>query len=473
MASRPLNSLHRTVSQRIPLAIIWRSMFVATLLMGAVIASLGNATAQDDAPRAGLVRANGIITPVMATYIGRGIDRSVSQGHDAVVIELDTPGGLSSAMDDIVSDILASSIPVIVYVAPEGARAGSAGVYITYAAHVAAMAPATNIGSATPVQLGGDDGADETAMDRKVVNDAVAKIRALAEQRGRNADWGERAVRDADNIVASEAAAIGAVDFVATSREDLLRQADGREVLVQGQMVEVRSAGASLHPHDMRFLERLLQIITDPNIAFVLISLGTLALVFELANPGAIGPGAVGAVMMITGFYALGTLDTNWAGLLLIGLAFILFALDVFIASGGILTIAGIAAFLLGALLLSNTRNDDVLQISRVVIFTMTAMMGVFFFFIAGSVWKGRNRPVVTGDNAIVGHTGIARTALNPEGLVRVQGELWQARTQGPPIEAGEQIVVTAIDGIRLTVRAQSAGAGLPPGSSVASTPGP
>ncbi|HUG15320.1 MAG TPA: nodulation protein NfeD [Thermomicrobiales bacterium] len=439
------------------------------MLLGATTGVVGVDAADEATPNVGLVRADGIITPVMATYIGRGIDRSASRGHAAVLIELDTPGGLSSAMDDIVADILASPIPVIVYVAPDGARAGSAGVYITYAAHVAAMAPATNIGSATPVQLGGEESEGDTAMDRKVVNDAVAKIRALAELRGRNADWGERAVRDAENIVASEAARIGVVDFVASSREDALRQADGREVVVRGQVVEVRSAGATLHAHDMRFFEKLLQIITDPNIAFVLISLGTLALIFELANPGSIGPGAAGVVMMVTGFYALGTLDTNWAGLILIGLAFILFAIDVFVASGGILTIAGIAAFLIGALLLSNTRNDDVLQISRVVVFTMTAMMGLFFFFIAGSVWKGRNRPVVTGDNAIIGHVGVARTALNPSGMVYVQGELWQATSQGPPIEAGERVVVTAIDGIRLTVRPEPAGAGLTPGAGVAS----
>lgn len=472
MASRPINMTRRFDIHRLSLAYLWRLVIIASLAGGAIVGGVGSARADDHAPEVGLVRANGIITPVMATYIGRGIDRSASRGHDAVVIELDTPGGLSSAMDDIVADILASPIPVIVYVAPEGARAGSAGVYITYAAHVAAMAPATNIGAATPVQLGGEDTGDETAMDRKVVNDAVAKIRALAEQNGRNADWGERAVRDAENIVASEAARIGVVDFVATSREDLLMQADGRDVSVRGQTVTVRTANASLHPHDMRFFEKLLQIVTDPNIAFVLISLGTLALIFELANPGAIGPGAVGAVMLITGFYALGTLDTNWAGLILIGLAFILFALDVFVASGGIFTIAGIAAFLLGALLLSNTRNDDVLQISRVVIFTMTAMMALFFFFIAGSVWKGRNRPVVTGDNAIIGHTGIARTAIDPNGMVFVQGELWQATTQGPPVEAGERIVVTAIDGIRLTVKAEAAGVGMPPGSGFASTPG-
>jgi membrane-bound serine protease (ClpP class) len=463
MASRTLTTTFARFSTLIRINLVWRALFVATLVLGMVLLGLQGVAADEHGRRVGLVSVDGTITPVMATYVGRGIDRAVMRGYDAVVLEVDTPGGLSSAMDDIVSDILASPIPVLVYVAPEGARAGSAGVYIAYAAHVTAMAPATNIGSATPVQLGGDDSTEETAMDRKVVNDAVAKIRGLAELRGRNADWGERAVRDAANIVASEAATIGVIDFVATSREDLLRQADGREVIVRGQPTTVHTAGAAIFPHEMRFFERLLQIITDPNIAFVLVSLGTLALIFELANPGGIGPGAVGAIMLVTGFYALGTLDTNWAGLALIGLAFILFAIDVFVASGGILTIAGIFAFLLGGLLLSNTRNDEVLHISRVVIFTMTAMMGLFFFFVAGSVWRTRGQPVQSGQNLLVGHIGVARSEMNPDGLVYVQGELWKATTTGQPIAAGERVRVTAIEGMRLTVTPATADMGLPP----------
>jgi membrane-bound serine protease (ClpP class) len=463
MASRPFTTTHRRSSSLHCFNYLWRSLFVASLLFGMLLIGFNGVAAQDGQRQVGLVSVDGTITPVMATYVGRGIDVAAQRGYDAVILEVDTPGGLSSAMDDIVADILASPIPVLVYVAPEGARAGSAGVYIAYAAHVSAMAPATNIGSATPVQLGGEGTTEETAMDRKVVNDAVAKIRGLAELRDRNADWGEEAVRDAANIVATEAAAIGVIDFVATSRDDLLRQADGREVIVRGQPATVETAGASIHPHEMRFFERLLQIITDPNIAFVLVSLGTLALIFELANPGAIGPGAVGAIMMLTGFYALGTLDTNWAGLALIGLAFLLFALDVFVSSGGILTVAGIFAFLLGGLLLSNTRNDEVLHISRVVIFTMTAMMGLFFFFVAGSVWRTRGTPVQSGKNMLVGHVGVARSDLNPHGMVFVQGELWKATAGGAHIAAGERVRVTSIDGMRLTVMPVTADMGLPP----------
>jgi membrane-bound serine protease (ClpP class) len=422
------------------------------------------ASAQDDRPRVTLVDVDGTITPVMATYVDRGIDAAVDRGDSAVVIRLDTPGGLSSAMDDIISDILASPIPVIVYVAPDGARAASAGVYITYAAHVAAMAPATNIGSATPVQIGETDDDDEqSTMDRKIINDAAAKIRALAEQRGRNAEWAEQAVREADNITASEAVAMNVVDFIATDVEDLLAQSDGRTVTVRGEPVTVNTAGASVSDVDMSLFERLLQVVSDPNIAFVLISLGTLALIFELANPGSIGPGAVGALMLVTGFYGLGTLDTNWAGIALMGLALLLFAIDVFVPTHGVLTIAGIASFLIGGLLLSNTRNDDVLEVSRVVIFTVTALMAVFFLFIAGSIWRVRGKPAVTGDNWLIGATGSARTDLDPSGMVYLHGELWQAQVAGNAIRKGDRVRVTAVDGLRLTVIPLTVESGLPP----------
>jgi membrane-bound serine protease (ClpP class) len=419
-----------------------------------LLAGPTGAGAQDATPRIGLIRVDGAITPVMATYIDRGIDDSVDRGHSAVVLEMDTPGGLSSAMDDIISDILNSRIPVIVYVAPDGARAASAGVYIAYAAHVAAMAPATNIGSATPVQLGddGNDDGEESTMDRKIVNDAVGKIQALAELRERNAEWAEEAVREAANIPASKAAEIGVVDFVAHDRDELLALADGRTVQVQGESVQVRTAGGLIRETDMSLFERLLQVLTDPNIAFVLLSLGSLALVFELANPGSIGPGAVGALMMITGFYALGTLDTNWAGLALIALSFLLFAIDVFVPTHGVLTVSGIVAFLLGSLLLSITRNDEVLEVSRVVIFTMTALLGAFFLFIVGSVWRIRDKPPATGTSTIVGGIGTARTILDPDGMVFMQGELWSATSTTGPIEAGSSVRVTGMRGIRLQV---------------------
>lgn len=465
---------HRTGSTRFwTHRILWRVAFSAILLAGLLLAGIASVAAQDTGRQVGLLDVDGTITPVMATYAGRGIERSAERGDSAVILRMDTPGGLSSAMDDIINDILASPIPVIVYVAPEGARAGSAGVYITYAAHVAAMAPATNIGSATPVQLGdeSDDG-EETAMDRKIVNDAAAKIRGLAEQRGRNAEWAESAVRDAENITANEAAELNVIDFVAGDVDDVLAQADGLEVVVRGEPVTVETAGATVSEIDMSFFEQLLQVITDPNIAFVLVSLGTLALVFEIANPGGIGPGAVGGIMLVTGFYALGTLDTNWAGLAMMGLAFLLFVIDVFVPTHGILTISGIVAFLFGGLLLSNTRNDDVLAVSQIVIFTVAALMAVFFLFVAGSVWRTRGRPPASGENTIVGAIADVRRQLDPDGMVFLQGELWQATSSGGIVARGELVRVQRIDGLRLTVMPLAAEAGLPPPGGFGGVPG-
>ncbi len=465
---------HRTDSTRIPLyRVLWHAVATAIVLAGLLLAGIAGVAAQDVGRQVGLLDVDGTISPVMATYVGRGIDRSAERGDSAVILRVDTPGGLSSAMDDIVSDILASPIPVIVYVAPEGARAGSAGVYITYAAHVAAMAPATNIGSATPVQLGGEsDDGEETAMDRKVVNDAAAKLRGLAEQRGRNAEWAESAVRDAENITAREAVDLNVIDFVADDLDGVLAQADGLEVVVRGGPVTVETAGATVSEIDMSFFEQLLQVITDPNIAFVLVSLGTLALVFEIANPGGIGPGAVGGIMLVTGFYALGTLDTNWAGLALMGLAFLLFVIDVFVPTHGILTISGIVAFLFGGLLLSNTRNDEVLAVSQVVIFTVTAMMGLFFLLIAGTLWRSRGRPPATGESALHGAIAIVRTPLEPDGMVFLHGETWQATSTAGPVTRGAQVRVLAVDGLHLTVVPLTIEAGMPPPGTLGGVPG-
>ena len=448
MSSMPLRHARRPQRNRIA-----RRIVGAFAVMLALLIFLTGSVAADPQTRVGKLRIDGAITPVMATYVGRGIDRAADRGDHAVIIEMDTPGGLSSAMDDIVSDILNSPIPVIVWVAPDGARAASAGVYITYAAHVAAMSPATNIGSATPVQIGNDGQASETptAMDRKIVNDAVAKIRSLAELRGRNGDWAEDAVRDAANVRAGEADKLGVIDFIAATQDDLLQQADGMTVAVAGQQVTLTTANAQVETIDMSFFERLLQVLTDPNIAYILLSLGSLAIIFEIANPGGIRPGAIGVILLLGGFYGLGTINSNWAGLALMILAFVLFALDVFLTTHGVLTISGVGAFLFGSLLLSNTRNPDVLNVSRSVIFAMTAMVALFFVFVVSAVIRIRNKPAVTGTNAMVGTLGVARTNLRPTGMVFIFGELWQARSE-IPVEAGESVRVIAIDGLELHV---------------------
>lgn len=431
--------------------LLFRAMSLALLALGLLLTPVA---AQEPQTQVTQLTIDDTITPIVATYVDRGIDTAVERGHDAVIIRLDTPGGLSSAMDDIISDILASPIPVIVWVGPEGARAASAGMYISYAAHVSSMAPVTNIGSATPVQMGAEgEQAEETAMDRKVVNDAVARVRELAVLRGRNADWAEEAVRDAANVGSSEAVEMNIVDFIATDITDALDQADGMEVIVNGEVATVNTANATVTGTSMSFFERLLQIIVNPNVAFVLLSLGTLGLIFELSSPGTIFPGVAGAIMLIIGFYALGTLESNATGFILIGLAFVLFILEVFVVSGGILTVGGIIMFVLGGLLLSNTRNPEVLQISRSVILTVAVLIGLFFFFVVGSVVRTRDKRPTTGREAMENLPGVARTDLDPKGRVFVEGTIWSAVATGEPvILKGEPIRVLSRDGMVLAV---------------------
>lgn len=428
-------------------------ILILLLMAAAYVVLILPAVAQGNNKHVTELEIHGAITPAMALYIDRGISKAEDDGSTAVVIEMDTPGGLSSAMDDIINDILHSEIPVIVYVAPEGARAASAGMYIAYAAHVSAMAPVTNIGSATPVQLSGEGDDSETAMDRKVVNDAVARVRSLAELRGRNADWAEEAVRDAVNIGSAEAVELNVIDFIATDKNDLLQQADGMEVKVESGVVTVDTDGASIDEVGMSLFEQILQVLVNPNVAFVMLSLGTLALVFELSNPGALIPGIAGVLMMVIGFFALGTLESNTAGFVLLAVAFGLFVLEVFVVSHGILTVGGLISFILGGLLLSNTNNPEVLQISRLVIFTTGAMIALFFLFVVGSVAQLYRRPPQSGDALLINQLGVARTDLDPEGAVFTNGEIWRAVSANDElIREGETVRTLDRSGMTLTV---------------------
>ena len=428
----------------------WRVVRLAALIF-TLATTIATVTAADTGPRVALLRVNGAITPAMATYIGRGIADAGDRGDAAVILEMDTPGGLSSAMDDIIGNILRANLPVIVYVAPDGARAASAGTYIAYAAQIAAMAPTTNIGSATPINLGGSGNGLSTS-ERKVINDAAAKIRGLAERRGRNADWAEQAVRDAANVTASQAVELGVVDFMAVDRAELLAKADGRVVEVNGQQVTVRTAGAQIETFGMSFFERFLQTLSDPNIAYLLISLGGLALVFELANPGLIVPGVIGGLMLVTGFYALGTLDSNWSGLALIAFAMLLFTAEVFVTSHGVLSVGGVAAFLFGSLLLANSRNGEVLRLSRSLVLAVTLGLATFFGAIVYFAARVRDKPPVSGASTLIGATGVVRSDLNLTGMVFLNGELWEATSTVGSIPRGERVIVTGVRGIRLDV---------------------
>jgi membrane-bound serine protease (ClpP class) len=347
-------------------------------------------------------------------------------------------------------------VPVIVYVAPPGSRAGSAGVYITYAAHVSAMAPNTNIGSATPVSMG-ENGEQQMSpeMRAKVTNDAVAYIRALAEQRGRNADWAEQAVREGANVTAQAAVQQHIVDLLATNVDDLLRQLDGRVVQTAGGQVTLRTADAETHRTEMGYVDAFLHVISDPTIAYILLSLGTMGLFFELSNPGSVLPGVAGGICLLLGFYALGTLPVNYAGLALMGFALLLFVVDVFAPTHGILTVGGLIAFVLGSLLLFNVPDAQAyVGLSIWTIVSTTVIMGTFFVLVARLVARSQHSKVTTGREGLIGMHGRARTDLAPDGMVFVDGALWEATSVDGTATKGSDVEVIDVHGLHLQVRA-------------------
>ncbi len=424
------------------------------------LALAATAFAQSTSQEVVVGEIKGIINPVMAGYVDRVISDAERSNAPAVVFYMDTPGGLSDAMRDINLRILSSKVPVIVYVAPDGARAGSAGVYISYAAHLVGMAPATNIGSATPVAMG-DNGAEaqmSPEMRNKVTNDAVAGIRALAEQRARDPDFAERAVREGANLQASEALRTNVVNYVAADLSDLLRQSDAAKVHLASGDVTLHTSAAPTRRDDMSALESFLLTITNPTIAYILLSMGSLGLLLELYNPGSIFPGVIGGICLLLAFYALGTLPLNFAGLALIAFGLLLFGLEPFLTSHGILGAGGAVSFVIGSLLLINAPDAPFLQVSLYAIATVTAVFVVFFLVIVTAVIRSRRRKVVTGREGLVGASGTVRRELAPgqPGIVHTQGELWQAVAVEGRIASGEKVVVQSMDGLLLTVRRAS-----------------
>lgn len=416
------------------------------------------ARAQSTGPIVVVGSIDGTITPVMATYIERTIHRAENRNAAAVVFEMDTPGGLSSAMDDIVRDILQSSVPVVVYVTPRGARAASAGVYIAYAAHIAAMAPGTNIGSASPVSGNGSD--LDTTMKKKVTNDAVAQITNLATLRGRNADWAKSAVIDAVNVTADEALSLGVVDLTATSLDDLIARIDGRTVQMASGPATIETTGARIETSGMSLFDQFFQLLADPTIAYLLVSLGLLGVYIELSHPGVTLPGVVGLLSLVVGLFALGTLPVNWAGVALIALAFGLFALDLFVTSFGTLLIGGLASFIAGSYLLFGSDAPPGYRIARPAIWTMAGCLAAFSLLLGFAVLKARLRPPATGVQRLVGTIADVRELLNPAGMVFVHGERWEAEMVDPAVPSGgpgSRVVITAVDGMRLRVRPATA----------------
>jgi membrane-bound serine protease (ClpP class) len=394
------------------------------------------------------ITIEGVISPVTVRLVETALTRAQSDGASALVIQLDTPGGLERSMRVICQRLLNAELPVIVYVAPTGARAASAGVFVTMAAHVAAMAPATNIGAAHPVAVGG--GADKESL-RKIANDAAAFARTIAAARGRNAEWAEKAVRESVSITDREAVRLKVVDLVADSVPDLLDKIDGRDVKTARGPVTLATRGATVRAIEVGFRDRVLNVITDPNVAYILMMLGMLGLFFELSNPGAILPGVVGGIALILAFFAFQSLPINYAGLLLILFGIALMIAEIKVVSHGVLAMGGIVAMALGSLMLFDAPEVGFRVSWWVILPTVGATAGVFLFVVAAGVRALATRSPI-GAPALVGQTGIARGALTPEGQVLVQGELWRAVARGTPVEEGTRVRVVDVKGLTLTV---------------------
>jgi len=405
------------------------------------------AAAPTPAPVATVV-VDGVISPVTLRLVESALAHAKAGGAQALVIQLDTPGGLERSMRAICQRLLNAEIPVIVWVGPTGARAASAGVFITMAAHVAAMAPATNIGAAHPVAVGGS--IDKESM-RKIENDAAAFIRTIAVERGRNADWGEKAVRQSVSVTEREAVRLKVVDFVADSIPDLLSKLDGRTVKTSRGPVTLATRQAVAKPIEIGFRDRVLAIITDPNVAYVLMMLGTLGLIFELSTPGAILPGVIGGISLILAFFAFQSLPINFAGLLLILFAIVLFIAEVTVTSHGVLAIGGIVSMALGSLMLYDAPEAGFRVSWRVMAPTVALTAGFFLFALTLGVRAFRRRPLL-GVSGLVGQSGVARGALEPEGQVSVHGEIWRA-VADRPLADGTQVTVVDVQGLTLKVK--------------------
>lgn len=398
------------------------------------------------------IRIDGVIAPSSAHYLQRAIREAESRNAAALVVELDTPGGLLKSMEDMTRAMLNATVPVIVYVSPSGARAASAGVFITYAANIAAMAPATRIGAAHPVVVGQDGGQEDSASMEKITNDAVAGIRGFARRRGRNADWAEAAVRKSVSVGEEEALRLNVINVVAPTLSELLRRVDGMKVETAAGARTLRTADLPVRTLGMDPSERFLDLLSDPNIGLILMTIAIYGIIFELSNPGAILPGVLGAIALVLALASFAILQVNVAGLALIALSVVFFIADIKVPGHGVLTVGGVLAFLLGALLLTE-HQAPFLRVSLLLAVFIALLTGAFFLFAVGAGIRAQRGRARMGRESLVGQEGVARTDLVPEGTVHVAGEMWTASAEDGRITEGERIRVVGVDGLRLRVR--------------------
>jgi membrane-bound serine protease (ClpP class) len=438
----------------------------ARAFAAAVLAGLALVTSAAASERAIVLEVDGAIGPPVADYVVRELHAAKPGEVGLVILRMDTPGGLDSSMRQIISAILASPVPVVTYVAPNGARAASAGTYIAYASAIAAMAPGTNIGAATPVQLGGnpllpadqkkqkqDEGKSAEPADtetRKIVNDAVAYIRSLAALNGRNADWATDAVRSAASLPASEALSLHVIDVIADDVPDLLRKIDGRTVIVAGKPQRIATAGLSVTADPPDWRTELLALVTNPNVAFILMLIGIYGLFFEFLSPGAVAPGVIGAISLLVALYALAFVPVNYAGAALVLLGVVLMIAEAHIGAFGALGVGGIAAFVIGALMMFPAQTPGFTLSLGVVVGTAIAS-GLLLVVLVAALLRSRRRPVVTGKEALIGAEAEIVSWQGGEGRVRVSGEIWQARSAAA-LAAGRRVKIVGREGLVLQV---------------------
>ena len=440
-------------------------LFLAVTLLAAFVPAVQARAAE---PHVLVATLNGVINPITDNYISIAVDKAVSGQANALIITMDTPGGLDTSMRDIIKKILAAPLPVVIFVSPSGARAASAGLYITEAADIAVMAPGTNIGSAHPVSLGGSNpaaspaaspgasGATSTAPDiesQKIENDAAAYIRALATLHHRNADWAEKAVRQSINAPADDAVKLGVVDFESRDLDTLLQDLDGRQVAKGGHTYTLQTARAGIQRYDMSGFDKFLQALADPNLVYLLFLLAIIGIGFWVTHPGMFLPGVIGVIAGVLAAVSLYDLPINIAGVLLILIAVVLFVIDLKAVTHGVLTTGGIVAMTLGGLLLINTSFlAEGVNIPLLVI-TVLVIAGIFLFILRKLI-EARRRPYAAGEESMIGNLGSVREPLNPSGMVFLNGALWQATSTSGPLDAGTQVRVVGVDGLRLRVEA-------------------
>ena len=440
----PLLIYNINMNARKVLRIAYISMFLAGLAL-----SIAGCNSVPEAGKVHVLDVKGNIVPVVADYISRGISEAEDSGAAVCIITLDTPGGLLDSTERIVKRIMNAKVPVVVYVSPHGAWAASAGTFITVSAHLSAMAPATSLGAAHPVSVGEQMPED---VQKKATEYSAAWIESIAEKRGRDPSLVEAAVRESKSFTASEAFEKKLIDFQADDLNSVIKQINGRKVtLADGREVTIDTEGAEVSKSDMTLAEKILQVITHPNVAYILLTLASIGLITEISNPGLIFPGVVGGICLFLAFYSLGVLNAYWAGLLLILLAFGLFVTEIFVPAYGILTAGGIVSLVIGSLILFSESEASMEFDKGLIVFVAIFLAG----FVAVLVWaaiRGQKRKVTTGREGMIGQVAEVKAALKPRGMVMVEGELWKAELDEGHAQPGEEVIIQKVDNLKLTV---------------------